>query len=998
MGVLVCNPSRGRGSRMNRNAMSKLLASFFVLVMALSTMTALPIGRVSAASVSNDISLLVLDDTNGNTVDTATVTLINVHTGDVIQAHYSSGLYVASNAPSGVYRVNVSAGDYYDNLNAVPAGLRFDGLAPYVGNPITLTPLPTRSYYWNMTVQNPTGTKLTGVTVGFYDAARHEVLVSQTTNALGYTILSMFEVPALGDIWLFAKKGSYATYAEQVTVTADLTTTITLDNAKVVRGLVRNNQGILGSNTVAYLIDNDTSLPMIKRVMKSDLGSGSYVLYAHPGDFTLCVDADGLSSYIGYVSIAPSTPYVFRDLTLGNQTQRIESVSIDYGANYGSFTLGVDTTWSYDDIFPGLLYNDVGRLRLQIDLNTAVPDMNVDALEASDFEMTLLGYGSQYVTTSKLLMVNSTVYKSADTLSTFILDDVSGPVSMTTGVHYQYTCAYTAVSEIDVGAPDYTVSAYARYSTASVNYDYKIALAPDYELVDNSTGSASSHVNLTGYLTLDMNSQVYVGGPELVTMTWEKSMRPSAGAGMDVSSPYVYAVTDEGGNVTKYIVRVDREVNFTTLGSLDPNGNPLTYTWRFGDGSSDLVTENATAPYNYTTTPLGAERTVNLTVTDVSDWSNWTEITVVCDALEPNPVINVKDRTPVGGEITLNQSQLVTFNATGSSDDAASTGDGMGVIDWVQFEYGDGNKSDRIYFTDTQQNVSHAYESAGDYTVLLNVTDVVGHLDNTTLKVHVNDTQAPTATFKAMNETWGTSLIENITVTFDASGTRDNVDNYTLMHYSWYFDDKEGANSWLNGTGLFNVTHVFNKTGNFAVRVNVTDLFSNWNGYTKRVIVAASPRPDVRIDDISFSKDPTQGSDMTITVNVTNRGSANATGVLLTFYIEHDDGTETLIGTSSALTNNTGANGIPVTGKDQVNFTWKPDHKGSYSIKVNCTSTNQLEVHDMTDVVTVKENPTTRVFLWVGVAAVVILVPLALYFRGRLSKREKKGPRREEKK
>jgi subtilase family serine protease len=202
----------------------------------------------------------------------------------------------------------------------------------------------------------------------------------------------------------------------------------------------------------------------------------------------------------------------------------------------------------------------------------------------------------------------------------------------------------------------------------------------------------------------------------------------------------------------------------------------------------------------------------------------------------------------------------------------------------------------------------------------------------------------------------------------------------------------------LNGTGLFNVTHVFNKTGNFAVRVNVTDLFSNWNGYTKRVIVAASPRPDVRIDDISFSKDPTQGSDMTITVNVTNRGSANATGVLLTFYIEHDDGTETLIGTSSALTNNTGANGIPVTGKDQVNFTWKPDHKGSYSIKVNCTSTNQLEVHDMTDVVTVKENPTTRVFLWVGVAAVVILVPLALYFRGRLSKREKKGPRREEKK
>jgi hypothetical protein len=35
--------------------------------------------------------------------------------------------------------------------------------------------------------------------------------------------------------------------------------------------------------------------------------------------------------------------------------------------------------------------------------------------------------------------------------------------------------------------------------------------------------------------------------------------------------------------------------------------------------------------------------------------------------------------------------------------------------------------------------------------------------------------------------------------------------------------------------------------------------------------------------------------------------------------------------------------------------------------------------------------------LWGGVLAIIVLIPLLLMFRGRLAKREKKGPRREKK-
>jgi hypothetical protein len=281
------------------------------------------------------------------------------------------------------------------------------------------------------------------------------------------------------------------------------------------------------------------------------------------------------------------------------------------------------------------------------------------------------------------------------------------------------------------------------------------------------------------------------------------------------------------------------------------------------------------------------------------------------------------------------------------------------------------------------------------------VTDVAGHWKNTTLTVKVNDSDAPVVSFTVRNATYGNSLIENQTIVFDANATTDNLDDVEDMYFSWYFADNLGADSWLNGTGLVNVTHVFKQVTTFSVELNVTDLSNNSALKKHSVKIEPSPRPYVVIDG-SIHYEPaefTEGETGYILVNLTNKGSAVATGIVVTFYIVDED-SETLIGTTSKVLNNSvEVTTIEVGGKVQVRFAWTPSDRGTYKIKVNVTSTDQLLVDSATtradEALVVKEAPWKKVALWGGIAAVIILVPLLLYLRGRWSKRERKGPRRD---
>ena len=987
---------------MKTGAMSRLSAAIIVVIMALSAMVALPMASVDAVDGTNDISLLVVDGTNYAMIETATVNLINLYTGEVIAAPYSSGMYVASEPSPGVYRVEVTDDEYYDAVDAIPAGISFDGLSPYTGTLVELTPMPSKIYTWNITVEDDEGKLMAGVEVGFYEDGVREAVAKAATNGDGWALVDMFSVPTLTDIYVYAVEDRYETDVTQVTVTSDDSYTITLVDSKNVLGSVTDMDGYEATNTVAYLVDKDTSVPWIKRVLKSDLGGSIYRLSAHYGDFTLCVDADGLSSEFMDITIDSGSPYNYTELALENQTQRAETVTMTFGADYNAFELMSETIWSYDDTVPGLPYGDVGSLRMQIDMISGMisgtTDLNVDATEAGEFETRLSEYGPEYVSSKALLSVNDTVFSSSGSFGLYTLGDVEGLVTLETGVAFEYSVSYASEEAIDVGAPDYNADAYVKFDNPSVDYAFVFALPASYELVANSTGNTDSHVNSTGYTAVTLDPQEYVGGPEQVSMTFETSEMPSAGASV-VDSDYTYAVTNETGVVLSYIVSVDEEVNFSAMNSSDPNGNPMKFTWDFGDGTPTEATFNITIPHTYLS--ANANRTVSMTITDAGGLVNETSITVMCDGKDPVPVITIKDLTvnATSGMLEINQGELVWLNASESSDDAVSVGDGNGTVKFFEFEYGEGNTSGRIYTTEDEQNVSYSWVDAGEYNLTLNVTDSVGHWKNTTLTVRVNDTNAPVPSFIVKNETWGTSLVENKTLVFDANATTDNLDELEDLVFSWYFNDDQGVDSWLNGTGLWNVTHVFEKAGSFAVRLNVTDTEGNWEGYTKTVTVVSGPRPSVVIDSITFDPEAfTEGETGYILVNITNRGSFEATSIVLKFAIENADGTEEFLGSWTVVLNRTTEaemSSLEVGSTAFVKFPYKFSDPGTFTIKVNVTSAEQLAVDEDVDDVTVNEAGWKKIALWIGVAAVIILIPVLLFVRGRWSKREKKGPRRE---
>ena len=993
---------------MKRDSRSKLSASLLVLVLALSALVFLPLSNTGQTPSGKNIYVPVVSGGLPVSGSGTFVNLTEVHTGVVTQAQFQAdkSSYAVLNAQSGLYRVDVTSPGFYSVLGVMLP--RYEAFTTFTATPIELQPFGDKQFTWNVTLKSASNNlPISGAKVGFYNVSQRQFVASGTTNSFGVVVLSMIRTTQVGDFDLVAIARGFETKVIPVKVTADNVTTVLMASSLVVSAFVTDFNGP-APNVVAYLINTDTSVVWTKRVMRT---TGSFFAFdAYPGTFTLVIDATGDLADVETVTVTSSPVSLSR--TLPNQTQRVEHVNMTFGANFNSFGLDVSTTWSYDDAYPGLMFNDMGSLRAQVDLNSNIPGEEGNGVlspaEVADFISKVQGFGTQYVTSSSLMVVNDTVFTSAAVTTDFVLGLLDGSVINTAGVDYGYKCAYTSHTPISVDLSDYAVNLSARLNTPSVDYNYSIPLVTNYELIQNLT-PPSIHVKVMGYLNVTVDANQQGTGTALVVLKVQISKRPVAGGAVSPSAT-ASVVKNDTGVVLRYIVRNNTDVTFTANSSSDPNGdNPLTFIWNFDDSTPIVTTMNRFVVHKFT--PPFALKHVNLTVQDVAGLKGYTLVNITSDSLDPVPVIGV-NKLVVGNTIKVNQSQLVIFNATNCYDNAAIAGDNpdrLGVIDFVQFFFGDQNLTGRISWTNPNKNASHSYERADDYVVTLNVTDVVGHFKNTTLNVHVNDTTAPTVAFTVRNQTYGDNVVENLTMHFDANTTRDNVlkNNYTLLNYSWGFGD----GTWQNATGIFNVTHKYTRVGQVIVTLRVTDSSNNTGVLTRVLSIASGPRPNVVIENLFFSPQTaapfaegnlTQGKTGTILVNLTNKGNAVATNVIVSFYLVPSDGsTPQKIGESGSLINTT--TGLAVTtiepgGKVQVRFAYDPPSRGTFTIKVNVTSTDQLVINTRTNnALHVGESPLTRALLYIGVIVVIVGVPLLLYFRSRWSKREKKGPRRERK-
>ena len=144
----------------------------------------------------------------------------------------------------------------------------------------------------------------------------------------------------------------------------------------------------------------------------------------------------------------------------------------------------------------------------------------------------------------------------------------------------------------------------------------------------------------------------------------------------------------------------NQPITFDGTGSSDPDGDPLTYSWDFGDGATGT---GPTPSHAYTS--LGVF-TVTLVVSD--------GVLSSPPAAAPVTISNQPPSANAGGPYSGTRTQPVLFSGAGSSD---PDGDPL-TYAW---SFGDGAVGSGVA-------PSHAYTSLGTFTVSLVVNDGTGQL------------------------------------------------------------------------------------------------------------------------------------------------------------------------------------------------------------------------------------------------------------------------------
>lgn len=347
------------------------------------------------------------------------------------------------------------------------------------------------------------------------------------------------------------------------------------------------------------------------------------------------------------------------------------------------------------------------------------------------------------------------------------------------------------------------------------------------------------------------------------TLTIEPRDPPTAVAGEDLE-----------------ITNIDEnEVTFSADGSTS-DFDLMSYTWEFEHGGSveDTRSENQTVK----TFSKDGLWTVTLTVVDEVGLTDEDSLAVYVDG----DAIIIVD---AGGNITVDDGDAVQFD--GSNSDA------IGGIDSFSWDLGDGT-------TTTGPTPSHTYDEPGTYDVTLEVTDeTYDNTVSTDTTVIIKDITPPVT--QGVADPMPAEIGEPIT--FDASGTTDNVDAASALTYDWD----------LNGTGQFThtgktVTVLYDYLTEANATLRVTDTSGN-----------------VNISDVSYS---------VINTDVPNVDVGDDIEGYVGQQIEFDGSNSTAANGDGISTFTWSVDGNTVATTATANHTF--DSTGTYSVKLNVTDTS----------------------------------------------------------
>jgi PKD repeat protein len=254
---------------------------------------------------------------------------------------------------------------------------------------------------------------------------------------------------------------------------------------------------------------------------------------------------------------------------------------------------------------------------------------------------------------------------------------------------------------------------------------------------------------------------------------------------------------------------VNAWVQFDASASSDPDGSIVSYTWNYGDGSTDIGVMKW-HPFSASGTYM-----VTLTVTDDDGATNSiTQAIQVGGAVNAAPTANFSTlpTSPTIGE-------WVRFDGAGSTDSDGS------IVSY-QWSYGDGHGTS----PSVNSYSYYAFTSAGTYVVSLTVTDDDGATNTTTRNVSVGTVQqAPVAlfSFTPSAPAVGVSVSFNGSTSYDSDGV--------IVSYRWDLDGN-GADDAFTPT----VNATYNTPGVAMVRLTVIDNDGLSSTVTHAVVIGAT--------------------------------------------------------------------------------------------------------------------------------------------------------------